>query len=448
MINSQEADREIIQELVQQGKILLGNENFEEAISYFDQALSLNPMNYDAYVSKSIALASTDQLDLALDCLKKAIKLDKANPDAYFHMGNISFMQGHFQQGVKEYNQAISLGYDEPDIYFHFGLVYEEISDFESAVRYYSQAIRRDEMNPLYRLRKVISQIQLSKFEEALEAVNELGTIAAESYEYYHLKAIILTQLGKREEAEKLLEEANKLFPNDFDLLMDHIRLLVGMDETQRGLELTDLALKNAQDDDAKKDVLSVRGRLYAAMENIDQAVAVLEEALNTGNPSPTDYEAHYLLINIYQMQKKYDALIRHADALAKYDIASVESAYLLAGPYYCALGRKLRGDSNYSEYYDSACKIYRKLAMDNPSRLDAYLFRAICYKDTKNYKRALEMLNYILALQPQLGSCHLIKAEIYKEMGDKENAQKEMALANGSSDMDILSSMVGDLNG
>lgn len=85
---------------------------------------------------------------------------------------------------------------------------------------------------------------------------------------------------------------------------------------------------------------------------------------------------------------------------------------------------------------------------MDNPSRLDAYLFRAICYKDIKNYKRALEMLNYILALQPQLGSCHLIKAEIYKEMGDKENAQKEMVLANGSADMDILSSIVGELNG
>lgn len=448
MNNTYEDEREHTQELIQQGRVLLGSEKLEEAIHCFDQALSRDPMIYDAYVSKSIALASMDQLDSAMECLKKAIKLDKENPDAYFHMGNISFMQGRFQQGVKEYNQAIGLGYDEPDIYFHFGLVYEEASDFESAVRYYSQAIRRDEMNPLYHLRKVISQIQMSKFEEALEAVNELGMVAAESYEYYHLKSIILTQLGKREEAEKLLNDANELFPDDFDLLMDHIRLLVGMNETQRGLELTDRALKNAQDENAKKDVLSVKGRLYAALENVDQAVVVLEEALKTGNPSPTDYEVHYLLINIYQMQKKYDALVNHADALASCDISAAENSYLLAGPYYCALGRKLRGDSDYAEYYETACKKYRKLAMDNPSRLDAYLFRAICYKDVKNYKRALEMLNYILVLQPQLGGCHFIKAEIYKEMGDQTNAQKEMSLANGSGDMDILTSIVGELNG
>lgn len=446
--NNQETEREIIQELVQQGKVLLGNENFEEALSCFDRALALNPMVYDAYVSKSIALASTEHLDSAMDCLKKAIKLDKENPDAYFHMGNISFMQGLFQQGVKEYNQAITLGYDEPDIYFHFGLVYEEISDFESATRYYSQAIRRDEMNPVFHLRKVVSLVQLAKFEEALEAVNELGMIAAESYEYYHLKTIILTQLDKTKEAEKLLDEANKLFPNDFDLMMDHIRLLVGMGENQRGLELTDRALKNVLDDDGKKDVLAVKGRLYAAMEEIDQAVVVLEEALKTGNPSPTDFEVHYLLINIYQMQKNYDAVVIHADALSNIDIASTESSYLLSGPYYSALGRKLRGDSDFTAYYDSASKKYRKLAMDEPSRLDAYLFRAICYKDVKNYKRALEMLDYILALQPQLGACHYIKAEIYKEMGDKENAQKESALASGSKDMDLLTSIVGEFNG
>lgn len=448
MIERTETLSETIEEWLQQGKILLGAERFAEAVTYFDRVLSQNPMVYEAYISRGIAKANLNELDQAMADFKKAVKLDKENPDAFFHMGNISFMRGEFEDGVKQYNQAITLGYEGAELYFHFGLVYEEAEAYELAIRYYTQAIRAEALNPVYRVRKAVCQIQTEKYDEALETLDGLREVAPDIFDYYHMKAIIYTQLNRLDEAEAVLAEANQRYPDDFDLLTDRIRLLVTRKDYTAAADFLNRALAAAQDDNGKKEVLGLKGRILAAQEQLDAAAVVLEKALVTGDPSRLDFEYCYLLINIYQIQEKYDDLVRIADLLCKTDLTEAESAYLLSGPYYAALGRKLRGDQDYADYYAAAIRTYRTVAMRSPERVDAYLFRAICYKDTAKYDRALEMVDYILALQPNNGALHVIKSDIYCAMGDSRQAQQEQVLAKENDGMHTLTAIVGGLNG
>lgn len=437
----EEKDYTELEEWLQQGKILLGSGQSEEAIRFFDKVLSKEPMQFDAYICRGIAKADGDDLENALSDFKKANMLNKKHPDPYFHMGNVAFMQGDFQKGVQNYNQAISSGYNEPDLYFHFGMVYEETEDFEAAIRHYTKAIHLDELNPVYRVRKVVCQIRTNHLNEAIETLDELHLIAPDSFEYYHMKSIVYVQIGQFDKADQILSEATALFPDDIDLLNDRIRLLVSKNDLGEALICLEHAKKVAVNDNDRKELLISEGRIYGGQEKYKEASECLNEALSLGDETPSHYEAAYLLVNISQMIKDYDEMLFAAEKLKE---GADINAYSLAGWYYEALAHQLKGKAGWREMYEQAIRTYRRVAMDDPSRIDAYLYRAMCCKDIKNHQKALEMVDYIIALQPQNGMLHVVKAGIYEDMGQKAEAQKEQALAQSLGGLDMFSGMIG----
>ena len=65
-----------IENLVKSGKIHLDKENYNDALSFFDQALSLEPGNPDLWNLKGMALRSLGRYDEALDCYNKSLDID------------------------------------------------------------------------------------------------------------------------------------------------------------------------------------------------------------------------------------------------------------------------------------------------------------------------------------------------------------------------------------
>ena len=67
---------EKIQELVSQGKILLEDGKFDDALGFFEQALLLNQDDPDLWNYKGITLRSLGRYEEAMDCFKKSLKID------------------------------------------------------------------------------------------------------------------------------------------------------------------------------------------------------------------------------------------------------------------------------------------------------------------------------------------------------------------------------------
>ena len=65
-----------IQELVSQGKILLDDGKFEDALGFFEQALLLNQNDPDLWNFKGIALRSLGRYEEAMDCFNKSLNID------------------------------------------------------------------------------------------------------------------------------------------------------------------------------------------------------------------------------------------------------------------------------------------------------------------------------------------------------------------------------------
>ena len=65
-----------IEKLIQNGVTNLEDGNFEDALSYFEQALLLKPTDPDLWNQKGVALRSLGRYDEASECYNKSLQLD------------------------------------------------------------------------------------------------------------------------------------------------------------------------------------------------------------------------------------------------------------------------------------------------------------------------------------------------------------------------------------
>jgi len=71
-----------IDNLVKEGKLLLENGKFEEALGFFEQALLLNQNDPELWNHKGIALRSIGRYDEALECFNRSLEIDPRDKEA------------------------------------------------------------------------------------------------------------------------------------------------------------------------------------------------------------------------------------------------------------------------------------------------------------------------------------------------------------------------------
>ena len=68
--------------LVKKGNDLMEDCKFEESLSYFDQALLLQPNNPDLLNKKGVVLRSLGRYAEAVECFNKSLQLDPRDLDS------------------------------------------------------------------------------------------------------------------------------------------------------------------------------------------------------------------------------------------------------------------------------------------------------------------------------------------------------------------------------
>lgn len=410
-------------EYLQMGQSLLGAEQLEKAVEMLDRSLKYDPMNKAAHITKGIAYANMENYAEAKKSFNNAVKIDKSFADAYFQLGNIAFLENDFEEGIKNYNQAVYCGYNNSELYYNLGLVYEERDEYGEALRNYNKAISLDQSNPIYMVRKATLQIREGKYEEALQTLERFRLHHPDSFDGYHLTAAVYTMQGQYDKAETLLKQAQEMFPDDKDILFDRIRVLVTKGDKKQALDLLQKAKAMDCTPEEKKEIFLNEGKIY--LENdMDRAIESFIEALNIPGAEDNNPEIRYFLMNTYLARHDYENLLKVAKTVDRNDI---NNPYSLFGAYFECMALKELKKENYIKEYENAQKYYRNISLNDPSRIDAYLFRAMCYKDTGNYDKALETIDYVILIQPENGQLHQIKGNILKEMtGRSAEAEEE----------------------
>jgi tetratricopeptide (TPR) repeat protein len=133
---------------VRKGIELHDNGEYAEALVEYNNALKLNPKNYDALYEISLTYFMLNDLDKAINYCDKIIK-SKASKSlkaqAYASKGNALDMLGKPDKAIKEYKNAIKASPNHQLSYYNLGLTYYNIKNYPEAEEALINAVK---LNP------------------------------------------------------------------------------------------------------------------------------------------------------------------------------------------------------------------------------------------------------------------------------------------------------------
>lgn len=424
-------DKLEVQEYLTQGAVLSGQGKYEEALTYYDKAEHENPMEIEVYLSKGIAYANLDRLDEAKGQFEKALKINRTYGLAYFHLGSIALLQGDIALGFENYNKAIANGYDDAQLYYSIGLLHEEKGEIDMAIRNYSKAIQRDALRPDIRIRKARLLLQGEHLPEALQTLDEMILTNPDVFEGYHLKFTILLQLKQFEKAEKLIHDAIVMFPKDPGFAMDKVSLFVAQGKLDEAIKLLDELEHIQESDDAvRRRIYMERAQIYAEKNDVKSAITALEQAKALADKEDVfDSEVVFLLANCHLSTEEYEKTLDYAKQL----LAKAEDGYTKeTARYFEPFALKMLGRKEEAmPLYKEAINEFRNQSLTAPGNLDAYLLRTMCLRDIEQYDKALELIDYVITLQPDRAEPRLLRITILEASGRKEEAEQEAKIVN-----------------
>jgi len=425
-INMEERNISDVEEHNQQGKVLFSIEKYNEAIAMYKKAESEDPMYLESYFNLGEAYVMLDEYDKAKESFNKVLLIDKKNAITYFHLGNVEFLQGNDDMGREYYAKAINNGYDDAQLYVNLGNVAEQVGNDEEAIKNYNKAILRDKFRADAKLSKALIYIGDNKFQEALQTLDNMIEFNPEIFEGHHYKILVNIELENYLEAEKTLTKAMALFPDDDGFILDKIMLLEKQGKYDEALDLIDIRYNNSEN----KNVLLEKAKILLAKDRIDDSVLLFEKVKET--EESFDEETRVYLINIYINTDKVSKALDYTKEII---VNGEENSFYFAAVYYRALclgklGKVVEAKSAYEE----AIKIFRFASSANPGMLDIIMYRALCYKELKNYDKAFEMVNYLLAIDEDIAEAYLIRSELYKVLNENDKAEVDRNTATSKS--------------
>lgn len=417
------------QDLNQQAALLIKAGNLEMAKSKLDKAIDTDPMLMDSYKNYGDLYMAAQQYKDAKNYYKKALLVEKV-PELYFLCGNACFMADELHEGLDYYNQAITAGFDSDEMIFFMGLAYEHLNDDRMALRYFQKAAAQNPSRPDYLVKKISVLIRLDMLESAETETEVLLRTAPELFDGYHMKTQLLIHDGRYAEAATFAKTATEKFPEDADLMYDYIHAIAMTKDFGKALKLLESAKQMKYFGESIRKFLLLEAQVAAESNDYDRAMACCKECIETEDESFFAGESRFMLMNLLLAKPDFEAALVQAEQLIKND---AEDSFYFAALYYKATFlKKLGREEDAVVAYKEANSIYRLATLKNPAAIDVYLYRAMCLKDMENYDKALEILDFILALNTEVAEVYAIKADIYTALGRHAQAeeQKEKAYA------------------
>jgi tetratricopeptide (TPR) repeat protein len=99
-----------LDELLNQGIVLLEGFRYDRAIAYFNKAIEINPNFAEAYYNRGIAYFGKYQDDKAIADFTEAIEINPRLADAYNNRGFAYIQKDQYDKACSDWNRACDLG--------------------------------------------------------------------------------------------------------------------------------------------------------------------------------------------------------------------------------------------------------------------------------------------------------------------------------------------------
>ncbi len=261
------------------GRDYIRGENYERAITNFDQALGFDANLAAAHYYKGEAYLAQGQVDQALVSLEEAIEIDPAYISAYHTIGQAHLEKGDTVQARNFFEQLAQSKADDCDIQVAYGYVMaNQLGEVEKGLQAFERAKSLCPDNPLayqYYAFALPDERRLEKI-DAFKTYLDLSEGQATSQELLEYLFGLYFAEEQFEEARQTIDGAVQADPTDPNLLFyaGYVRDKLG--QYQQALEYYDRAL--AVNPEMERAFIG-KALAYKELGNQAQYIANLENA-------------------------------------------------------------------------------------------------------------------------------------------------------------------------
>ena len=148
------ANRDRARELLDKGKEFYFNDQDQEAVASFEEALKLDPDLAEAHFRLGLgyeALGKRDEAEAeykkAVETYKKYLADHENDPEAHYDLGQTYAGLGQYSEAIREYRLATKLKEDDPDIYYDLGVAHTKLAQYDAAAVAFSKSLEIDPEN-------------------------------------------------------------------------------------------------------------------------------------------------------------------------------------------------------------------------------------------------------------------------------------------------------------
>jgi len=216
----------------------------DKAIRQYQEAIRLEPDYANAHNNLGFALDQKGQIDEAISQYQEAIRLKPEHAKAHNNMGLALAAKGRFDEAIENFRNAIQINPNDAEALNNLGNALAAKGRFDEAIEHYYKAIQinpnfSDALNNLG-----VALAAQGQFDEAVENFRKAIQINSSRPETFFHLGMTLGQLGRTREAVAQYREALRLNPNLAGALNNLAWVLAASpdDELRNGAEAVRLA--------------------------------------------------------------------------------------------------------------------------------------------------------------------------------------------------------------
>jgi tetratricopeptide (TPR) repeat protein len=126
------------------GTLLKEKGKLNEAINYYRKVLQINPNHADTYNCLGSVFQEKQEYDEAINCYKKAIELKPYFLKAFINIANAFLEKEEFDEAITYYKIAVAIDPNFAGTYYNLGLLFHRTKQFNEALACYKKTIQLD----------------------------------------------------------------------------------------------------------------------------------------------------------------------------------------------------------------------------------------------------------------------------------------------------------------
>jgi tetratricopeptide (TPR) repeat protein len=188
------------------------NGDYTDAVTYYNNAVALNPSYDAAYAGEAAALNMLGQYSAALTAANQALAI-RSSPTALKAQADALFYLGQYNDAIGAYTNYTAVVFNQASAYCNLAYSYVQENNSAQALTAYSQCTNLNPSDPLVWDQIGLVDMSLGQYTNALNAFNSATGLTTKNAQIWNDKGEALVALGRYQDALDCFNTALSLNP-------------------------------------------------------------------------------------------------------------------------------------------------------------------------------------------------------------------------------------------